>query len=97
MGSWAPRLSVCETAPGCYLSLGGLAHGHGKTLQKAADQLVLRVLDAALAVYAGGVSCTPALVPDLHLIEFLHEVAELAAQGGDARRLVLSGESNRAA
>jgi len=47
------------------------------------------VLAAALAVRAGGVTCTPALPPDRRLLEFLVEVAELSARGGDVRRHVL--------
>jgi hypothetical protein len=97
MGSWAPPLSLRETGRGCRLSLAGLGHGHGDTLQEAADDLVSRVLDVAFAVRAGGLTCTSGLVPDLHLVDFLHEVAEVAAQGGDVRRLVLSGASARAA
>jgi hypothetical protein len=97
VGSWAPPLTLRETGRGCRLTLGGLGHGNGTTLQEAADQLVSRVLDAALAVRAGGLTCTSALVPDLDAIEFLHEVAELAERGGDVRRLVLGGERSRAA
>ena len=97
MGSWAPLLSLHETGRGCRLSLAGLGHGHGDTLQEAADELVSRVLDAALAVRAGGLTSTSGLVPDLRSVEFLHRVAEVAAQGGDLRRLVLDGESTRAA
>jgi hypothetical protein len=97
VGSWAPPLTLRETGRGCRLTLGGLGHGSGTTLQEAADELVSRVLDAALAVRAGGLTCTSALVPDLDAIEFLHEVAELAERGGDVRRLVLGGERSRAA
>jgi hypothetical protein len=97
MRSWAPPLSPRETAHGCRLSLAGVGHGHGATLQDAADELVSRVLDVALAVRAGGLTYTSGLLPDLDSVAFLHEVAEVAAQGGDIRRLVLSGESTRAA
>ena len=65
--------------------------------QQRSRELVSRVLDAALAVRAGGLTCTSALVPDLDAIEFLHEVAELAERGGDVRRLVLRGERRLAA
>jgi hypothetical protein len=95
MRSWAPPLSLRETAHGCRLSLSGVGHGHGATLQDAADELVSRVLDVALAVRVGGLTCTSGLVPDLHSVEFLHEVAEVALQGGDVRGLVLGGESTR--
>src|SRR4051794_22526105 len=95
MGAWAPPLSLSESGRGCRLSLAGLGHGHGATLQEAADELVSRVLDVALAVRAGGLTCTTGLVPDLHSVAFLHEVAEVAHQGGDVRGLVLGAESTR--
>jgi hypothetical protein len=97
MGSCVPPLSVHETGRGCRLALGGVGHGDGDTLQEAADDLVARVLDAALAIRARGVSFTSALVPDLGLVNFLDEVAELAAHGGDVRRFVLSGERTHTA
>jgi len=85
MSSWAPPLSVRETGGGCRLSLGGVAVGHGRTLQEAADELVRRVVAAAFAVREGAVTFTPALPPDLRLLDFLAEVADLSARGGDVR------------
>jgi hypothetical protein len=38
-----------------------------------------------LSVREGGVIFTPALPPDLRLLEFLAEVADLSARGGDVR------------
>jgi hypothetical protein len=61
--SRVPPLSVRETGRGCRLSLGGVAVGHGRTLQEAADELVGRVLDAALALREEGISFTLALPP----------------------------------
>ena len=86
---WAPTLSVLETEGGCRLSLGGFAVGTGGTLQEAADQLVSRVLDTALALRARGVSHTPALPVDLRVVEFLSDVADVSVRGGDVRRRVL--------
>jgi hypothetical protein len=80
---------VRATGSGCRLSLGGVAVGHGGTLQEAADDLVGRVLDAALEIRGRGVAFTPALQVDLRLVEFLAEVADLAARGGDVRQRVL--------
>ena len=48
MEPWTPVLSVRKLSHGCRLSLNGIAHGDGATLQSAADGLVARVLDAAL-------------------------------------------------
>jgi hypothetical protein len=89
VSSWVPPLSVRETGFGCRLSLGGIAVGHGHTLQEAADELVQRVLDTALALRRGGVAVSPALVVDTQLVEFLAEVADLSAGGGDVRQRVL--------
>ena len=89
MESWAPTLSVLETEHGCRLTLGGIAAGSGRTLQEAADQLVGRVLEAALALRARGISFTPSMPVDLRLVEFLADVAEVSEQGGDVRRRVL--------
>ena len=89
MSSWVPSLTVRETGCGCRLSLGGVGVGHGRTLQEAGDNLVGRVLDAALAVRTGGVTFAPALPVDSRLVEFLCEVADLSARGGDVRRRVL--------
>jgi hypothetical protein len=97
VGAWAPPLTLRETRLGCRLTLGGLAHGSGTTLQEAADQLVLRVVAAALAVRAGDLTCTSGFAPEPRSLKFLREVAEVAGRGGDVRRLVLGGERTRAA
>lgn len=85
MSPWAPPLSVRETGAGCRLCLGGIAVGHGRTLQEAADELVRRVVAAAFAVREGGITFTPALPPDPRLLGFLAEVADLSGRGGDVR------------
>jgi len=88
--SWNPELSVTETPAGCRLSLHGHVHGEGPTLQAAADQLVARVLDAALALRRYGAYWRPLFAPrDPHWIEFLHDVSAVSAEGGDARACVL--------
>jgi hypothetical protein len=97
VGVWAPPLTLRETRLGCRLTLGGLGHGSGTTLPEAADELVLRVVAAALAMHAGDLTFTPGLLPEPRSVEFLREVAEVAAHGGDVRRLVLGGERTRAA
>jgi len=48
-------------------------------------------------VHAGDLTFTPALLPEPRPVEFLHEVADVAAHGGDVRRLILGGERTRAA
>jgi len=87
---WTPTLSIDETPSGCRLSLHGDLHGDGATLQEAADQLVARVLDVAIAVRRSGVHWRPLFAPcDVRWMEFLYDVGAVASQGGDARACVL--------
>jgi len=88
---WRPSLSVHETAS-CRLSLGGLAHGHGPTLQKAADELVARVLDTALSLMHGRLTLSRAMPLEPRVIAFLSKVAALSEQCGDVRARVLSAD-----
>jgi hypothetical protein len=89
-GPWTPSLNVRELDRGCRLSLGGLAYGDGATLQEAGNALVARVVALAVACYRAGVSI-PAEggPPDMHWLDFLYEVGEIAARGGDVRARVL--------
>ena len=79
------------------VSLGGWPTVRGTTLQEAADELV-RACSRGACRARGPISParSPSL-PELHLVEFLHDVAAWPRQGGDVRRLVLSGERARAA
>ena len=72
------------------LSLGGFAHGEGSSLQEAADELVCRLLELALAFRSGGCSTSRELRPDLETMNFLHELGEIAAAGGDIRSRVFA-------
>ncbi len=91
MERWTPTLSVAETESGCRLSLHDYVYGEGSTLQEAADELVARVLDAAYALRKwGGAYFRPQFAPaDKEWIEYLQDLAALAAEGGDARACVL--------
>jgi hypothetical protein len=82
---WSPPLQVRRHGPNCRLSLGGVAHGDGKTLQDAADDLVHRLLTLALCTRNGRLSFSRELVPDTRLLEFLWELGEIAARGDDIR------------
>jgi hypothetical protein len=86
---WTPALEVVEGDGTCRLRLGSLAHGDGHTLQEAADDLVRRLLDMALSCRSGGfrASCELGAI-DLRLFEFIHELGEIAAAGGDIRERV---------
>lgn len=80
-----PALTITETPNAVCLQLGGLARGHGASLQEAADDLVRVILNLALAVRAGGFRVSTELRPDLESMNLLHELAELAATGRDIR------------
>ena len=81
--AWAPPLRVTERAGICRLSLGDVAHGHGRTLQEAADALVSGVLRLVLCLRNGRL---PTGVPsDPRVVAFLRELDELTARGEDIR------------
>ena len=89
MDSWLPVLSVRELPRGCRLSLAGIAHGDGATLQQAADHLIARVLDMAIALERG-VPCSPSIPPPpASVLGFLHEVRQRAARHEEVRGLIL--------
>jgi hypothetical protein len=91
MEPWTPTLSVSETDTGCCrLSLQDYVYGEGRTLQEAADHLVAKVLDVALAVRRFGTHFSPLFAPvDPKWIEYLQDLGAYAEQGGDARACVL--------
>jgi hypothetical protein len=85
-----PALTITE-AGGCVrLSLGGFANGEGASLEEAADDLIRRIVQMAFALRRGG--CTPSreVHPDLEMLNFLHELGEIAAAGGDLRSRVFA-------
>jgi hypothetical protein len=82
---WWPSLHVHRHGPDCRLSLGAIAYGDGKTLQDAADDLVERLLTLAMCTRTGRMSFSTEVVPDPRWFEFLWELGEIAARGGDIR------------
>jgi hypothetical protein len=79
-------LTVQESSGRVRLCLGGLAHGDGPTLQEAADDLVQRLLSYVVALRATGFRPSLELAPpDLSAMDFLYELGEIAAAGGDIR------------
>jgi hypothetical protein len=84
---YRPPLEVRQVAGRVRLRLGALAHGEGTTLQEAADDLVARVLVLVMAFRSGGIGPLPSEGPrpDPAMLEFLHELGEIAAAGGDIR------------
>jgi hypothetical protein len=68
------------------LSLFGLRHAGGATLQEAADELVRRMLLIAMAFRADGIGrMFYAYRPDPDALEFICELDEIAARGEDIR------------
>jgi len=80
-----PALTVTEHGERVRLSLGGFAQGDGASLQEAADDLVCSILRLALAIREGGFRAPCELRPDLDTMNFLYELGEIAAAGGDIR------------
>jgi hypothetical protein len=80
-----PALTITELGGRVRLTIGGFAHGEGASLQEAADGLVTSVLGLVMAVRSGGFRACPEFPPDLEMMSFLHELGEVAAEGGDIR------------
>jgi hypothetical protein len=85
MSSYHPALFVRERAGGVRLHLGALAHGDGRSLQEAADDLLRRVLELGRAFRASGISVAPEFAHDVAGLSFICELDEIAASGGDVR------------
>jgi hypothetical protein len=87
---WAPPLAIQEHCGRCRLLLADEAWGDGATLQEAADDLVARVVRHAEALRSGRFRYPKELrPPDPRWLEFLHEVGDIAARGGDARQHIV--------
>ena len=71
----------------CRLHLGRYAHGDGETLQDAGDDLVSRLLSLALC-FRSGFTISTELPPDLRWLNFVHELSDIAARGGDVRERI---------
>jgi hypothetical protein len=87
-GRWSPSLQLSELGEGCRLTLAGCAHGDGATLQEAADDLVARLLNIAMCFRSGGWTKTRELAPDMRWLDFVWELGEIAARGGDIRERI---------
>jgi hypothetical protein len=80
-----PVLTISETGGRVRLALGGLAHGEGSSLQEAADDLICSILRLVMALRSSGFSVSSEARPDFETMNFLWELGEIAAAGGDIR------------
>lgn len=84
-----PALHIFEAGDRVRLGLDGFSYVEGTTLQDAADELVAQAFRIAMAVRSGAVgplyseSC-----PDPAVLDFVLELGETAARGGDIRELL---------
>jgi hypothetical protein len=84
--AFIPELQVQEVGGRVRLSVRGLGHGDGATLQEAGDELVQKMLAMALSFRAGGVGRVySGCLPDLQVLDFVWRLGEVAAAGGDIR------------
>ena len=84
-----PPLRIREAGGRIRLGLDGFGAVEGATLQEAANELVLHLLRVALALRAGGIGplCSECSA-DAALLEFVWQLGEVAASGGDPRELL---------
>ena len=80
-----PALTIMELGGHIRVSLGGFAHGEGTSLQEAADDLVCSILRLVMAFRSSGFKACSEFRPDLETVNFLYELGEIAAAGGDIR------------
>jgi len=86
MSKFTPALRVRSDFRGVRLTVAGITHGSGPTLQDAADELVRKLL-VILMAFRGGAVAPPArgLMLDPGVQEFISELGDYAARGGDIR------------
>jgi hypothetical protein len=98
VSEFVPTLRVEEVAGRVRLGFDGLFSAEGQTLQDAADELVRKMLVAAMALRLGGISGFSAeSCPDMAPVVFLWELGEIAAGGGDIRERLFGPSSSLAA
>lgn len=79
-----------------HLLVGGLScRGDGQTLQEAADDLIRQLLATAMAFRSSGMGpISSEVMPDLAMMDFLYELGEIAAAGGDVRSRVFGNPTS---
>jgi hypothetical protein len=85
-----PALSITEAGGRVRLDLGGFARGEGASLREAADDLILSTLRLVIAFRSTGFRACGEAQPDIETMNFLYELGEIAAAGGDIRSRVFA-------
>jgi len=86
MLDFTPSLHVLETRGRVRITMPGITHGSGQTLQDAADELVRKVLVIAMAFRSDSIATAgPELRLDPAIHAFIWELAGIAARGDDIR------------
>jgi hypothetical protein len=85
MSAVMPPLRISEVGGRVRVSIEGLGGAEGSCLQEAADELVRRLLLIAMALRSTGIGPISECAPDYELVEFVWELGEIAAAGGDIR------------
>jgi hypothetical protein len=85
-----PVLTITESGGRVRLALGELARGEGSSLQEAADDLVCSILRLVMAFRTSGFRVSSESRADFEMMNFLYELGEIAAAGGDIRSRVFS-------
>lgn len=89
MAAGSPTLRIREIDDRVRLGFDGFGDVEGASLQEAADELVAHMLRVAVALRANGVGPICSECPaDAALLEFVWELGEVAATGGDPRNLL---------
>lgn len=85
-----PALTMTENGGRVRLNLGGFAHGEGSSLQEAADDLICSILHLVMAFRSSGFRACSEFRPDFETMDFLYQLGEIAAAGGDIRSRVFA-------
>ena len=95
MPQFVPSLHVLEMRGRVRITMPGITHGSGQTLQDAADDLVRKVLLIAVDFRSDRVAPPrPELRAEPAVYEFIGELAGIAAQGDDIRGRLFGSRIN---
>jgi hypothetical protein len=76
----------------------GVTYGNGATLQEASNDLLIRLFDLGLAVREGRMRfSSDSGRPDQRVMDYLWEIGDVAARGGDLRDRVFGVPEQRSA